>query len=178
MQIMKKMSVGAMNDIRGGFVVGENSKTFLAARIMGIAQSVKVKTTTFGESLAFNGEFRGINQHGEEFASATCYLVSPADQLLSSALLSADGASVNFAFDIFVSPVPKKTPIDRGYEYKVKPLLETKPSNPLAALMSNVPAFEKPQKALELPLTEKVENPSTEKVDEQQTEQAKSVKKK
>lgn len=156
MEMMKKMTVGGMNNLRGGFACdykdGEDeaavkSRTpFLAARIFGIARSVEVKTTTYGDSLKFVGEFRGINGDGEEFAAPVAYLVPPADSMLRDALLTSAGAPVNFAFDIFVAPTPKKTAVDRGYEFKVKPLLDTKPSDPLAALMASANAAPIPKK--------------------------------
>lgn len=146
MQIAKKITIGTINGIRGGFACNwtegkpETQAAFLAGRIIGIARSVDAKQTTYGEAARFTGEFRAINQDGEEIAAPTLYLPSPADGLLKSAIVEADGGAVNFAFDIYVQPTPKKQPGDRGYEYVIKPLLETKPSDPLAELAKALPA--------------------------------------
>jgi hypothetical protein len=47
-----------------------------------------------------------------------------------------------------VVPKPKKTPVDLGYEYKIKPLLETAPSDPLLALMKSAESHDKDKAAL------------------------------
>jgi len=132
MKILKKMSIGAINGVRKGFK--DVKETRFVARMMGIAQSVHVEDGALGTYRKFTGEFKGINADGEEFVSAVCYLPTPVDSLLASSMASNDGAAVNFAFDISVAP--NDSPI--GYEYVVSTLLETKPSNPLAELMSKV----------------------------------------
>ena len=132
MEILKKMSIGAINGVRKGFK-GVTEKRFVA-RIMGIAQSVIVEDGALGTYRKFTGEFKGINADGEEFVSAVCFLPSPVDSLLEASMKDNSGAAVNFAFDISVAP--NDTPI--GYEYVVSSLLETKPSNPLAELMAKI----------------------------------------
>lgn len=151
MEIMKKMSVGGMNGVTAGFK--DVTEARLVARIFGIVRSTETKDTNIGRSYKFVGEFRGVNGDGEEFSSPVCYLPSPADGLLTEAVAAAAGAPVNFGFDIFVSPKPKRTPVDLGYEYKVKPLLDTKPSDPMAALMAAAAplAIAPKQAAIELP---------------------------
>lgn len=140
MQIMKKMSVGGMNEIRGGFKDVDVTK--FVARIIGFARSVETKVTTIGESLCFKGEFRGTNADGELFSAAVCYLVSPADEMLAQALSQPEnvGKEVKFGFDFFVTPKEKRTPVDLGYSYQVKPLLDTAPTDAMAALMGNIAA--------------------------------------
>lgn len=175
MEIMKKMSVGGMNNVRNGFkdVIAQQ----LVARIFGIARSCETKDTNLGRSYKFVGEFRGINGDGEEFSAPVCYLPSPADGMLTEAIAAADGSPVNFGFDIFVSPKEKRTPIDLGYEYKIKPLLDTKPSDPMAALMAGVtPLTIAPKQA---PLALETPKPETPKAEEPApTEEAKPAKKK
>jgi hypothetical protein len=141
MEILKKMSVGAMNGVTGGFKDVTESKR--VARILGIVRSIETKDTNIGRSYKFTGEFRGINAEGEEFSSPVCYLPAPADSMLLEAFTASDGQPVGFAFDIFVNPKPKKTPVDLGYEYKIKPLLETKPSDPLLTLMKSAESHDK-----------------------------------
>ena len=140
MEITRKITIAGINGVRGGFAVKEGDPVSLIARVMGLARRVEVKTTTYGDSLKFVGEFRAINADGEEFAGPVIYLPKPADELLSAALVEAGEKGVQFAFDIFIESVPKKTPLDRGYQFKVKPLLDTKPSDPLAAMMAALPA--------------------------------------
>jgi hypothetical protein len=135
MEILRKMSVGAINGVNGGFK--DVTETRHVARIMGIVRGVETKETNIGRSYKFTGEFRGINEHGEEFSSPVCYLPNPADSMLVEAFTAANGQQVGFAFDVFVTPKPKRNSVDLGYEYKIKPLLETKPSDPLAALMES-----------------------------------------
>ena len=141
MEIAKKISVGTINGMRGGFVCDyEKSKEpFFAARIVGIASAVETKVTTYGDSLKFTGEFQATNMDGEIVAAPVAYLVAPADGMLKDALISTK-QPVRFAFDIYVQPTPKKNPGDRGYEYKVKPLLESKPSDPLGEMLQGLPA--------------------------------------
>lgn len=141
MQILKKMSVATLNSIRGGFK--DVTETRLVGRIFGIVSGVETKETTIGASLKFTGEFRGINGDGEEFMAPVCYLIEPAAGMLAAAFAGAEGRPVNFGFDIFVSPKEKRSPVDLGYEYQIKPLLETRASDPMLALMSsaNAPAI-------------------------------------
>jgi hypothetical protein len=141
MEILKKMSVGAMNGVTGGFKDITESKR--VARILGIVRSIETKDTNIGRSYKFTGEFRGINLNGEEFSSPVCYLPAPADSMLLEAFTASDGQQVGFGFDIFVVPKPKKTPVDLGYEYKIKPLLETAPSDPLLALIQSAESRDK-----------------------------------
>ena len=136
MQIAKKISVGGINGVRNGFK--NVAQTTLVARILGVAYSFEHKDTNFGKSLSFHGEFRAVNADGEEVAAPVCYLVSPADTMLAQALTEAKGSSVEFGFDIFVSPKEKRDERDLGYEYKVKPLLEATVSDPLAKIMARV----------------------------------------
>jgi hypothetical protein len=175
MQILKKMSIGAINGVRKGFK--DVKETRFVARIMGIAQSVQVEDGALGTYRKFTGEFKGINADGEEFVSAVCYLPAPVDSLLASHMASNDGAAVNFAFDISIAP--NDSPI--GYEYVVSTLLETKPSNPLAELMSKVAPLQiaaKPKQA-ELPGVDgKRKLDIDETIAKEKTEAAKSLGKK
>jgi hypothetical protein len=136
MEILRKMSVGAINGVNGGFK--DVTETRHVARIMGIVRGVETKETNIGRSYKFTGEFRGINEHGEEFSSPVCYLPNPADAMLVEGFTAANGQQVGFAFDVFVTPKPKRNSVDLGYEYKIKPLFEAKPSDPLAALIESV----------------------------------------
>lgn len=147
MQICKKITVAGINEVRGGFK--NVTEVTHVARVFGVARSVENKSTTLGNSLQFNGDFRAINADGEEFAGPVLYLMSPADGMLSEAILGAEGKEVKFGFDIYVAPHEKKTAIDIGYSYQIKPLLELKPSDAMASLMAeiSIPLPGKPKQA-------------------------------
>lgn len=153
MKLLRKMSVGALNETKGGFK-GITEETFMA-RIFGIARSVSVETSTFGAYFKFSGEFRGINQDGEESAAPVLYLIEPIDSMLKSALDGSEGKPVEFAFDIYA--VPDTDPRSKtGYQYRAKTLQDSKPSEPLAALqasIANAPAIPPKKSAPQLALT-------------------------
>jgi hypothetical protein len=128
--IAKKISIGIINGVRAGF---KNVKEPThVARIYGRASASEPKDGgTMGISYKFTGDFVGVNADGEETMSPVCYLIAPADTLLVQALKDAQGAAVEFAFDFFVIPNPTAV---LGYEYKVKPVIPVKKSEPLLAL--------------------------------------------
>lgn len=145
MEVQRKITVAGINGSNGGFSIAPDAAPFLIARIFGMARKVEVKETTFGPYKRFSGDFRAINQYGEEFAAPVVILPEPADSLLETAML-AEGvdlsAGVQFGFDVFLAPHPKKTPVDRGYKFAVKPLMETAPNDPLKAMAAALPAPE------------------------------------
>lgn len=135
MKLLRKISVGAVNGVRGGF---KNVTT--RARVMtivGIAHSYKEKTSeNMATSYAFNGEFRAINVDGVECAAPVAYLVEPAQGLLRAQLDGLGGeGSVEFGFHIFVCP--DETAI-KGYVFEIEPLMEAKPSTALENLSARV----------------------------------------
>ena len=142
MQALKKITVAAINGKRGGFVVKEDDGDRVVGRIFGRVDSVESKPSNFGDYLRFKGSIKAINEEREECFSSVLILPSPADTLLADALLQdKDKMGVTFAFDIILHPVPKKTPVDRGYKYIVKPLMETAADDPLKALQASLPAL-------------------------------------
>lgn len=153
MQIARKITVGTINGIRGGFVVAEG-ETRLVGRIYGMAGAVETKESTYGPYQRFKGEFRAINEDGEEIGAPILMLPEPASGMLAAALATESGKSgVQFGFDIFVQSTPKKQPGDRGYQYVIKPLLETAPSDPLKALAASLPALPAPAAPKQAALT-------------------------
>lgn len=154
MEIAKKITVGGINGIRAGFKDIKGRE--FVARIAGLVSSVNPKTTTFGVSYEFIGEFLATNMDGEMIAGPKCYLPSPADGLLVAAVDAAGGKSVEFGFDIFVQEVPKTKPSDIGYEYKIKPLIELKVSSPLEKLLSGMAPLVIAPKQATLALTDNV----------------------
>ncbi len=141
MIITKKISVAGINSIRGGFKVKRGDEgflpfdTFLGMRVMGITHDYNEKVSdNMGVSYQFLGEFRAWNREGTEFASPVCYLPEPAQGILKAGLDGTDG-SVEFGFDVFIKY--NKTAI-LGYEFLLESLLDAKPSEGLAHLVSRV----------------------------------------
>jgi hypothetical protein len=150
MQVVNAISVGKINGISKGFKKVTEKRH--VARIMGVVQSSKTEDGAMGEYIEFKGEFRGVNEDGEEFAAPKCFLPSPADNMLHSAVQAAEGASVNFGFDFHIIP---DEAVAIGYKYATTPLLEVKPSNPLQELMAQIKAPPMGKKQAALPLDDK-----------------------
>lgn len=104
--------------------------------LMGFVKSSEIKTTTFGDSTGFHGDFKAINvETGEEFRSGTCYLPDVASDLLANALAASNGAVVEFGFKVSIIGVKSKIDGEANkYEYRCKPLMEASENDPLAAL--------------------------------------------
>lgn len=143
MKILKKMSVSALNNFKKGemksMVEGASGPVFVA-RILGSARKFEVGTTQFGDYIAFSGEFRGWDISGEEAMGVKAFLPSPLDEMLAGQIATTQAEegnaqkSVEFGADLFI--VEDDTEV--GYKYLVKPLLETKASDPVAALAAGV----------------------------------------
>lgn len=131
MQIANKITIGGINSVRKGFK-DVKEKTHVA-RIIGIAREASLKTSeNMADSWKFSGEFRAWNREGEEVAAPTCYMPDPAQGLLKAAVdADKSGAGVQFGFDFYVVPDEN---VAIGYHYEIKPLMESKPSDALAAL--------------------------------------------
>ena len=156
MEIARKVTVGGINNVRKGFK-GITEKTFVA-RILGIVHSAKVEDGQLGAYVKFQGEFQGTNMHGEITAAPVCMLPEPAASMLHAAVQGSEG-SVKFGFDFYV--VPDES-VAIGYKYVTTPLVEAKPSNPLADMLASMPELPKlptPKQAqidLEKPAAESV----------------------
>ena len=175
MEICRKITVAGINNVRGGFDVKPETPPYLVARVMGLARAVANKETTYGASLKFTGEFRAINADGEEFAAPVIYLPAPADEMLATAISGAGENGVQFAFDIFIEATPKKTPVDRGYTFRVKPLLDTKPSDPLAVLQASLPPAPVKVKQAALPFESESDAPKADPVQETDSKEVKKA---
>jgi len=139
MQALKKITIGTINGKRGGFQVKEGDPDRVIGRIFGRADSVVTKATNYGDYLRFTGSIKAINEEREEAFSSTLILPSPADTMLADALLNdTEKMGVTFAFDIVLRAMPKKNETDRGYEFIVKPLMDTKSDDPLAQLQKKL----------------------------------------
>lgn len=144
--IAKKITVGSLNNVRRGFK-GIEEQQFVA-RIYGSASGCTVEDGQLGSFTKFTGQFKGVNAEGEVTIAPVCYLVAPADTLLREAITAAEGKAVDFGFDFHV--VPNESAV-LGYEYRVKPIIEVKTSEPMLALeasFSSPPPIKAKQMAL------------------------------
>ncbi len=117
-------------------------------RVVGIADGIKVGTSTYGEWTAFTGQFVATDlRTGEEHRSGTLFLPEVATDVLAPVVREQNGAPVEFAFDIGAT----STTTEIGYEYNVTPLVEAKENDPLQSLVSrlNLPALPAPVKKAE-----------------------------
>lgn len=117
-------------------------------RVIGIADGIKVGTSTYGEWIAFTGQFVAIDlRTGEEHRSGQLFLPDTATDVLAPVVRAQNGAPVEFAFDIGAT----STDTEVGYEYNVTPLVEAKENDPLQNLTArlNLPALPAPVKKAE-----------------------------
>lgn len=141
MKLLKKLSVATAAATKD-FLKSVKGETPIL-RVVGIARGVEDIQTQYGIAKKFKGEFRGTDlQSGEVSASPVLYLPNPIDLLLAEGVAASEGKPVEFGFDIFVKPSDREG--GAGYEYVSKTLLEAKPSDPLAALLSHVGEAPKP----------------------------------
>ncbi len=138
MELANKITIGGINKVRKGFKGVTERKH--VARIIGIARTADLKPSeNMADSYKFGGEFRAYNSDGEEFASAVCYMPDPAQSLLATAVENdKTGAGVQFGFDFYIVP---REDVPMGYSYEIKPLMEAKPSDALAALAQTMPTL-------------------------------------
>ena len=137
MELLNKISVkgvyGAI-DIKALHAGG--AKTLM--RVMGIVNSYKVITTSFGDSIAFLGNIKAVNvDTGDEFRSGKAFLPAIASLLIEGALSGQNAEGVQFAFDVGIKPVQDRQGKD-SYEYTVKPLIDTADNDPLKLLEDKI----------------------------------------
>lgn len=115
-------------------------------RIMGICRkAIPGEHPQYGRFLKFVGEFQAIDlRTGNISVSSVAFLPAPVDGMLEAALQGAEDSPVEFGFDITVHPRPD---LQVGYEYVVSEVIESAPSDPMAALAARMS-----QKALPKPV--------------------------
>ena len=130
--LLKKISV---KNIVGSMPSPKVGEEIALCVIMGYAKTFENKTTTYGDSTAFHGDFKGINvETGEDFRSGTCYLPDVASDLLKNALDTNPGI-IEFGFNISVVGVKGRTEGENGkYEYRCTPLMKASENDPMLAL--------------------------------------------
>lgn len=135
MKLLKKISIGSVNNVRGGLKDIKGRVRIIT--IAGIANGYAEKTSeTMGVSYAFKGEFRAVNRDGEEAAAPVAYLPEPAQGLLKAQLDSiAPGSAAEFGFHFFA--VEDATAI-KGYYFECVPLMEARRSTALENLTARL----------------------------------------
>ena len=134
MKISKRITIASINGVRKGFKDVKTRRK--VARIFGIARESVLKVSeTMKNSYAFGGEFKAINEAGEEFIAAVCYMPEPAQGLLHNAVEGAKGSPVEFGFDFYI--VPNESAV-LGYEFETESLMEHRASSALAEIESRV----------------------------------------
>lgn len=124
--LLKKMSAKTII----GKIEPPEKQTDLFA-IYGVATGTKTGSSTFGDWLAFIGDFEGVHmESGEVNRSPVCFLPEPAQGMLEAALLKNENG-VEFSFIIGVKPNKTST---TGYEYTVKPVVASKQNDALEKL--------------------------------------------
>lgn len=102
------------------------------ARVFGRAATCKSKTSDFGESFQFNGNFEATRlSDGESFRSSKLFLPKVLEGLMADALQNSEEA-LDFVVEIGV----KESSNAHHYEWTVKPLIESKTADNLAHLRS------------------------------------------
>jgi hypothetical protein len=149
MEIVKKLTLRTMN--LGKVVlrkaVPEEGDNKSVAKIVGRTTLAQPVQGDNGESLRLIGDFTGLNLlTGEIFSSTVCFIPNFVAEPLANALKESD--AVEFAIEI-TAKFSEKSAV--GYEFGVKPLLETKPTNAMQALLERsgvaLPALTAPVEA-------------------------------
>ena len=141
------------------------------AHIYGSARNYLVGTSTYGEFVKFRGDFEATNlATGESYRSANLLLPDIASTLLITALHAAGAkhgtvktattaenpgepatAPVEFAIEIGIRKTKNDKPGGAGYEFTLRPLIETRDSDPIAALRKHVKEHGNDKKSLPAP---------------------------
>lgn len=104
--------------------------TIPVARIFGRASSCKSKTSDYGESFQFSGNFEATRlSDGETFRSPKLFLPKVLEGLMAEALQNSEEA-LDFVVEIGV----KASNNAHHYEWSVKPLMESQQADQLAHL--------------------------------------------
>lgn len=137
--LLKKITISHVHGAVEAPKVGEETQLM---SIIGYAKAYEMKTTAYGDSVQFKGDFKATNAStGELFRSDVCYLPDVAAGLLRNALDSSSGAPVEFGFAISVIGVKgRKDGEPNKYEYRCKPLMKAAENDPMLALEQRLQA--------------------------------------
>lgn len=157
-QLLKKLTAATVCEDSGG-VNPDMPQPIKAARdlfdLFGVAFKFRTGSNDKGEWCQFIGQFEAVTPDGMIYAAPRCHVPQPFEDMLFSQLQAAQQsdskASVQFAVRVSIVPPQKGKPSMVGYEYRVKPLVETEAENPLALLREaaykNTPRLEAPKRA-------------------------------
>lgn len=99
--------------------------------VYGIARGFTPDSSQYGDYIRFNGDFEGVNlETGEAQRAGSMILPEIAQNLLHGVMNAEGNNAVEFALEIGIKP--SKSPV--GYDYTVKPLIESVEADPLKAL--------------------------------------------
>lgn len=140
MEILRKLTIKHCGNLTVAAVKAaladkkvNDGETVPLVKIVGDSTGAKTGSTTHGTFTKLAGSFVGTNMlTGECFQSGACILPDFVGAALGAALLQG-GQAVRFAFQI---EARRRDSAVTGYEWVVKPLIETKPSAPLQELMA------------------------------------------
>lgn len=163
MEIIRKISTATL--AAGHKLKGIEVEVYLG-RIYGVAKSVEKIPTQYGLSDKFNGEFVASRvatekEPASECMGPSCYLPSVVSSLIAEALAKEGSKGAEFGFDVYATPNEKSA---TGYEWKVIPLMEVKPSESMLAFAKT---FKGP--ALAAPKQEPKEEGKEEKKEEKKS---------
>lgn len=154
MKILKKITVGSINGVRGGFVArelfninsdGTSAKTRVTVMtVIGIADGFKEKTSeNMGTSYGFTGQFKAINKDGVPCVGPVLYLPEPAQSLIKQSL---EGGALSVDIGFVVDAIRNDTSI-KGYDFELMPLEAPKSSSALEALEARMLGHDKAPEA-------------------------------
>lgn len=139
MEILRKMTIKTC----GNFSIARIKEVMAAAnleegqavpllKITGTTTGAKTGQTDKGQFTKLLGEFVGVDlTTGALYRSQQCILPEFLGGVLGSAL--TQGQSVRFAFEIGAK---RKDNAITGYEFSIKPLIDTRPTDGMAELMA------------------------------------------
>lgn len=117
----------------------KQGKSVFMCRIYGEATDSKTKEDRTGRPYTYLiGQFRGVNNKGEEFESEKLFLPDGIMEKVLSQLAQAEGAPVKFGYDI-TSAVNDKSSV--GYNYVATTIIKTETSDRLKDMEASLPAL-------------------------------------
>jgi hypothetical protein len=137
MELMRKVTPAFL---AAGINLKKIDTEIYLGRIYGVATGMEQITTQYGEAEKFVGEFVATKADGETGMASVCYLPQTVSTMLADMLRDRgeDLQGVKFGFDIFAEPSEKSA---TGYTWKIKPLMEVKPTESVLAFASSFPAL-------------------------------------
>lgn len=123
---IKKLGCDPKDAIRAN--AGKGGNVYLC-RIFGEAVAIKTKEAKSGDMYSYLiGEFRAVNGNNEKYEATKLFLPGRLMEEVETALASAEGAPVQFGYDIY-STVDKDSSV--GYKYAAKSVVKTEASSRL-----------------------------------------------